>query len=509
MGLRLYNTLSRRVEELVPRDEGRVTIYCCGPTVYDVPHVGHARAALASDLLARRARALGLQVTYVRNITDVDDKILARAAERGETPPVLAERMARIYQDQMRAVGHLDPEFEPKVSENVEAVVALIQKLVAAGAAYSVERSDGTRDVYFSVRSFPEYGKLSRRNIDELVAGARVDKDEAKRDPLDFALWKGALPGEWGWDTPFGRGRPGWHIECSAMSERFLGHGFDVHAGGMDLIFPHHENEIAQSEAACPGSGPFARIWIHNGFLNVDKEKMSKSLGNFVTLGDVLDRNDGEAIRWFLLGAHYRVPVQFDTERRDDARVVFPGVEEAERRVDYVYSAIERLAALSSAASGPLPKELLQPQKLSKAAREHAEAALDDDLNTPVALASLGELARLANELCDLAEKRKKDAAFSAGAVAFAAELASAIVRVSGQLGVCQTPAATYRERTRERRLRVRGITPAQVEERLERRSNARRDKDFAESDRIRDELAGLGVTVHDSPQGTTWAISP
>jgi cysteinyl-tRNA synthetase len=510
MGLRLYNTLSRRVEELVPRDPGRLSIYCCGPTVYDVPHVGHARAALASDLVARRARALGLEVTFARNITDVDDKILARSAERGETPPVFADRMALVYQEQMRAVGCLDPEVQPKVSDNIEAVVALIQKLIANGSAYPVDRSDGTRDVYFSVRSFPEYGKLSRRNIDELVAGARVDKDESKRDPLDFALWKGALSSEWGWETPFGRGRPGWHIECSAMSERFLGHGFDVHAGGMDLIFPHHENEIAQSEAACPGAGPFARVWLHNGFVNVDKEKMSKSLGNFVTLGDVLERNDGEAIRWFLLGAHYRVPIQFDTDKRDDGRVVFPGVEEAERRVDYVYSALERLASLASAAAGsPLPKELAAQQKAARAAEKQAEAALDEDLNTPVALAALGELARLGNELCDLAEKRKKDAALQAAAGAFGAELVAAIGRVSGQLGVCQTPPPAYRERTRERRLRVRGITPAQVEERLRRRSDARKEKDFKESDRIRDELAGLGVTVHDSPEGTSWAIAP
>jgi cysteinyl-tRNA synthetase len=293
------------------------------------------------------------------------------------------------------------------------------------------------------------------------------------------------------------------------MSERFLGHGFDVHAGGMDLIFPHHENEIAQSEAACPGAGPFARIWMHNGFVNADKEKMSKSLGNFVTLGDVLERNDGEAVRWFLLGAHYRVPIQFDTDRRDDGRVVFPGVEEAERRVDYVYSALERLRALMSSPSGPLPKELAQQQALGKAAEQRAFEALDDDLNSPVALAALGELARHANELCDLAEKRKKDAALSAGAATLAGELALAIDRVAAQLGVCQTPSVSYRERTRERRLRVRGITPAQVEARLQRRSDARRDKDFAESDRIRAELASLGVTVYDSPQGTTWAIAP
>jgi cysteinyl-tRNA synthetase len=420
--------------------------------------------------------------------------------------------MAAIYREQMRAVGCLEPTTQPKVSENLEAIWTLIQKLIASDKAYFVERPDGTRDVYFSVRSFPGYGKLSRRNIDELVAGARVEKDEGKRDPLDFALWKGALDSEFAWDGPLGRGRPGWHIECSAMSERFLGHGFDVHTGGMDLIFPHHENEIAQSEAACPDAGPFARVWIHNGFVNADKEKMSKSLGNFVTLGDVLERNDGEAMRWFLLGAHYRVPIQFDTEKREDGRVVFPGVEEAERRVDYVYSVIERLAALASTSATPpakTPKELAGHGEAARAAEAAAEAGLDDDLNTPVALAALGELARLGNELADLADKRKKDAALLGSAVELGGVLSGAIARVSRQLGVCQTEPAVYRERTRARRLRVRGITPEHVEAQLKQRSDARSQKDFQASDRIRAELAAIGVTLYDSPQGTTWAVAP
>ncbi|MDQ2646692.1 MAG: cysteine--tRNA ligase, partial [Myxococcota bacterium] len=292
MSVRLYNTLNRKTEPLVPREPGKVSVYCCGPTVYDVPHVGHARAALTPDLLVRRLRSLGLEVNYARNVTDVDDKILERAAKNGESPLELSRRMTAVYQEQIAAVGCLEPTVQPKVSESIDDIFSIIQTLIGNGSAYLVERSDGTRDVYFSVRSFPGYGKLSRRNIDELIAGARVDKDDIKHDPLDFALWKGALPEEWGWEGPFGKGRPGWHIECSAMSSRYLGHGFDVHAGGMDLIFPHHENEIAQSEAACPECGPLARIWIHNGFVNADKEKMSKSLGNFVTLGDVLERND-------------------------------------------------------------------------------------------------------------------------------------------------------------------------------------------------------------------------
>src|SRR3954471_11458955 len=357
---RLYNTLTRTTEQLTPRSE-RVSIYCCGPTVYDVPHAGHARAALAPDLLVRRLAHQGIKVTFVRNITDVDDKILERSKKNGESPLDLSKRMAAVYQEEMAACGCLPPTHEPRVSETVPEIIELIQKLVANESAYVLDMADGKRDVYFAVRSFPGYGKLSRRKIDDLQAGARVERDDHKRDPLDFALWKGAGEGEWAWDSPWGKGRPGWHIECSAMAEKHLQHGFDVHGGGMDLIFPHHENEIAQSEAAEPGKGDYVRCWMHNGFVNVDKEKMSKSLGNFVTVRDVLARNDAEGFRWFLLAAHYRGPIQFDTEQLADGRVVFPGVDEAERRVDYLFATVERLNELMRAGltpPGKLPPEL-------------------------------------------------------------------------------------------------------------------------------------------------------
>ncbi|MFO7179300.1 MAG: cysteine--tRNA ligase [Pseudomonadota bacterium] len=510
MPVRLYNTLTRRVEELVPRDPGRVGVYCCGPTVYDVPHVGHARAALVPDILVRRLRSLGLVVTYVRNITDVDDKILMRAKENGEPPLELSRRMTVIYQEQMRTLGCLDPDVEPRVSEHLEPVYALIRDLLAAEAAYFVERSDGTRDVYFSVRSFPTYGKLSRRNIDELVAGARVDRDEAKRDPLDFALWKGAKPDEWGWDGPFGRGRPGWHIECSAMSTTYLGHGFDVHAGGMDLIFPHHENEIAQSEAAHPHAGPFARVWLHNGFVNVDKEKMSKSLGNFVTITDVLERNDPEAFRWFLLGAHYRGPIQFEVERLENGRVVFPNIDEAERRVDHLYGVIERLEEIAAREGTPGNAPELEPM-VAAAARAEGDVAraIDDDLNTPVALAAIGEVAHAGGELAELVHKRRKDARLQAAAPAAARSVLDSLRRGASLLGVLATPAAEYRERTRARRLRVRGLTEAAVEARVQERAEARKAKDFARGDRIRNELSALGVSLHDGPTGTTWSVVP
>jgi cysteinyl-tRNA synthetase len=507
---RFYNTLSRQTEEFTPRIPGKASIYNCGPTVYDLPHAGHARQAVAADLLVRRLRAKGLDVTYVRNVTDVDDKILGRAKELGESPTELSRRMAEIYFQQYAAVGCVTPEHQPRVSGNIPEIIALIQTLVERGAAYAAPRPNGTTDVYFAVRSFPDYGKLSRRRLDELLVGARVEQDELKRDPLDFALWKGALPDEWGWDSPWGHGRPGWHIECSAMSARYLGHGFDVHCGGMDLIFPHHENEIAQSEAAAPEAGPFARVWLHNGFLNVDKEKMSKSLGNFVTISDVLARNDPEAFRYYLLTAHYRAPIQFDTEKLSSGRVIFPAVDEAERRVDYLYATSERLVAAAARGRNEpakLPAALLAFRDGGERARVEAEVALDDDLNTPVALAALGELARHGNELCDLADKRRKDAVFATGAAMIAAELNAAIRALCDNLGLLQAAPEQYAARTRQRRLALRGLEVSAVEAKVQDRATARQNKDFARADAIRQELLTLGIALCDTPTSTEWSV--
>jgi cysteinyl-tRNA synthetase len=418
--------------------------------------------------------------------------------------------MALVYQEQMRAVGCLDPDHEPRVSEHLQEIIALIEKLIQHESAYVVDMPGGKRDVYFAVRSFPGYGKLSRRRIDELVAGARVELGEEKRDPLDFALWKGASPDEWGWESPWGRGRPGWHIECSAMSTRYLGQPFDVHTGGMDLIFPHHENEIAQSEAAHPEHGALAKTWLHNGFLDIDKEKMSKSLGNTITLGDLLRRNDPEGFRYFLLGVHYRGPIHFDSAKLDDGRVVFPGVDEAERRVDYLVSAVERLSALTEvtlAVPAKPVKELTEAKATADRALAEAEAGLDDDLNTPVAIAALGELARNGHELADLAQKRRKDAAFVGSAGAVARAILLAIERVTGELGLLQTAPAEYRARTRKRRLGIRGLTADAIQAKVTERTAARAAKDFARGDAIRAELAALGVSLHDGTEGTDWTI--
>jgi cysteinyl-tRNA synthetase len=516
--LRLYDTLTAGLAPLVLRPSGEIGIYCCGPTVYDVAHVGHARAALAPDLLVRHLRADGFRVKYVRNITDVEDKILKRSSERGIEPLELSREMAKLYQEDIAALGCVTPDVEPKVSEHIPQIIAIIEKLIAEGAAYVVDMKDGTRDVYYAVRAFPSYGKLSKRKIEDLQVGARIEANEDKKDPLDFALWKGCAKDAWGWDSPWGKGRPGWHIECSAMSATHLGHGFDVHTGGMDLIFPHHENEIAQSEGAFPDKGPFARTWIHNGFVNVDKEKMAKSLGNFVTIRDVYERNDPEALRYFLLTVHYRGPIAFDTEKLESGRVIFPGVIEAEKRVDYLYATLVRLRALVASESGDggsidgkgtIPPALAPMHALAADAPARAKAALDDDLNSPVVLSVLADLAKAANEVADLVVKRKKDAAIVKGGPTVAGALERAIVAVAGRVGLLGTPAEAFADRTRVQRLRVRGLTADAIDAKLRERDEARAAKDWAKGDAIRAELSELGVEIADGPTGTSWRIHP
>jgi cysteinyl-tRNA synthetase len=520
--LRLYDTMTGNLVPLVPNQPGKVRVYCCGPTTYDISHVGHARAALMPDVLVRHLRGQGIDVVYTRNVTDVDDKILARAKENGEAPTTLSARMAEAYNKDIEALGCREPDHSPRVSEHIPEIIKLIESLIEKNAAYPTDMPTGLKDVYYAVRAFQDYGKLSHRNLDDLVSGARVEVSEVKRDPLDFALWKGAPADAWGWDSPWGRGRPGWHIECSAMSEKYLGFGFDIHCGGMDLIFPHHENEIAQSEAAHPGEGAFANIWIHNGFVNVDKEKMAKSLGNFVTIRDVYNRNDPEGLRYFLLTVHYRGPIQFETEKLESGRVVFPGVLEAERRVDYLYQTIGRLTSLAELAggggadeSGPgpapttrMPKEMAPLMELASMARSRVDTALDDDLNTPVALAIIGEVARSGNEVVDLAQRKRNNPDVAKSAPIVARMLVRALWSCVEPLGILQTPLDEYRARTRTRRLSLLDKTAAEIDALVEERQQARQTKDFARADVIRKELETLGIEIADGPTGTTWRIS-
>jgi cysteinyl-tRNA synthetase len=504
--VRLYNTLTQRLEALEPLEPGRVGVYVCGITTYDHAHAGHARTFIAFDVLVRFLRARGYQVKYVRNVTDVDDKILKRAADRGEAPLDLSRRMALVNADELRACGCLDPDFEPRVSDSIPDIVQLIERLVASGAAYPAPTEAGT-DVYYAVRSFPGYGKLSHRNVDDLLAGARVEVGEIKRDPLDFALWKASGPETLGWDSPWGKGRPGWHIECSAMAARLLTPHFDIHGGGMDLIFPHHENEIAQSEAAW--GEPFARLWMHTGHLTVDAEKMSKSLGNFVTIAQILQRNDGEALRYFLCGAHYRGPISFDLENMPDGRVLFPGLDEAERRVEYLYVTREALLAAADGAragdGGPAVHA-----KVVRQAENRVLTALDNDLNTSVALSVVAELARVGNEVVMQVQKQRQDPAAQTVSRALAAATLEALDACCAPLGLMQAGAKEFFARTRARRVRLRGLDPMAVEAKVKQRIDARAAKDFARADTLRAELTAMGVELQDVPVSgaTTWRVT-
>jgi cysteinyl-tRNA synthetase len=503
----LHNTLRRGAAPLKLREPGKVSVYWCGPTTYDVAHVGHARSAIAFDLLVRVLRAAGLEVHSVRNVTDVDDKILARAKEAGEEPTTLSARMAALYQEDMAALGCEAPTVEPRVSAHIPQILGLVESLVAKGSAYVVagESPDAGKDVYFRVRAFDGYGKLSGRKLDELESGSRIEVDARKEDPLDFALWKGCANDAWGWDSPWGKGRPGWHIECSAMSAEYLGHGMDIHGGGMDLIFPHHENEIAQSEAAHPGEGDFATCWMHNGFVNVDKEKMSKSLGNFVTVRDVLARNDAEALRLFLVSQYYRGPVSFDVEKLEGGRVVFPAIDEAERKVDYLYTTLARVDAMTVAATpGELTGDYAKASKELDALRKEAFDALADDLNAARTVAALYRIAAVINEMADLHVRKKGDRAPIARVIGKGAHVLREIADV---LGVLRTPANRYRERSRERRLRVLGLDAAKIEGLVKARNDARAAKDWAAADAIRAELTQLGIEIYDGTGGTGWEV--
>jgi len=481
MAIQIYDTLAGEKREFLPIVPGEAGLYACGPTVYDHAHLGHARCYVVWDVVVRHLRARGLRVKYVRNFTDVDDKIIRRAAERGEDPVELASRFAESFLEDMDAVGCLRPDAAPRVTGSMPAIVALIERLVARGFAYPA----GKGDVYYAVRKFPAYERLSRRNLDDLMSGARVEPGDVKRDPLDFALWKAAKPGEPSWDSPWGKGRPGWHIECSAMTLEHLGAPFDIHTGGKDLIFPHHSNEIAQSVAALSDRlepEEFARYWMHNGFVEIDHEKMSKSLGNFFTVKDVLKRHDGEGLRLLLLGTHYRNPINFSDGLLADA----------ERRLCYLYETLEKVDRLG-AGQEPGP----QPSGWAEASR----AALDDDFNTAAVLGILADAFTAANTDADRKGKRSPE---DLAALALFARDARA---VGAELGILKRPPAVALEALRGLAAARRGIDAPFVEAKIEERAEARKAKDFARSDAVRAELATLGVVLMDGPSGTTWKV--
>jgi cysteinyl-tRNA synthetase len=490
MALTVFNTLGNRKEAFVPVSPGKVRVYVCGVTVYDLCHIGHARANVAFDIIVRYLRYRGYEVTFVRNFTDIDDKIIQRANREKTDFRTITNRYIEAFYEDFDRMGLVRPDVEPRATDHIPDIIELIERLIAAGKGYVVNG-----DVYYSVRGFGEYGKLSGKNTEELLSGARVDVDERKRDPLDFALWKASKAGEPSWDSPWGPGRPGWHIECSAMAMRHLGETFDIHGGGKDLVFPHHENEIAQSEGAT--GKPFARYWIHNGFVNVDSEKMSKSLGNFFTLRDVLGKVKPEVVRFFLASSHYRSPIDYSDR----------SLAEAKAGLDRLYRVKEKAEACSSTGHGASSV----PEGDDFAALRDAPArfagAMDDDFNTAAALGHLFDAVRALNRLApdEPLGQKEKAGRFLAGY--------ALLEPLFGVLGLLTSSAEEYFRRevpgltvgAASEVVQQAGISHEEIERRIGERNAARAGRNFAEADRIRKELDALGIVLEDLKTGTTW----
>lgn len=482
MPITLYNSASRKKEILRPLNKGEVGIYVCGVTVYDLCHIGHARSAIVFDVLVRYFRARGFKVTYVRNFTDVDDKIIERSKQVGEDTTTLAERYIHAFYEDMHALGVLDADIEPKATEHIDDIIDMVSRLVEKGFAYVVDHT-----VYFSVEKFKSYGQLSGRRLDEMVAGARIAVDEKKKNPMDFVLWKGAKPGEPKWKSPWGEGRPGWHIECSAMSCRYLGANFDIHGGGRDLIFPHHENERAQAMAA--NGVNFANYWVHNGFLTVESEKMSKSLGNFITIKDALRLYHPQELRLFLLSKHYRSPLDFSRS----------GLLEARSGLVRIYRTLQRL------------EEIVGPQKsaskgistpfFSNGKRDDFTSrfvhVMDDDLNSAGGLGLVFEKIRNINRLMDSSAPRK--------------DIKSRLLRERKDfldcgmtMGLLQEEPSKFLKEIAEAPCE---ISTEEIEIMIQERNQARKREDWAKADSIRSELSKQGIILEDGPEGTSWRL--
>jgi cysteinyl-tRNA synthetase len=464
--MKLYNTLTGKKEPLVPVKEGKIGMYACGPTVYDYFHIGNARVFIIFDVLRRYLLYRGYDVTFVQNFTDIDDKMINRAAQMGISVKELADRFITAYREDVGALGVLPADHHPKATDFIPQIIALIQKLIENKMAYEVEG-----DVYFQVESFPSYGKLSHQNLDELSLGARVDIDERKKNPIDFALWKKEKPGEPFWESPWGRGRPGWHIECSAMSMHFLGETLDIHAGGQDLIFPHHENEIAQSEGAT--GQPFTRHWVHAGYLNINQEKMSKSLGNVLTVRELRQKYPPAVLRFFMLSAHYRSPINFSAEQLEQAARAL------ERLNTMLYNLEERLPKAGKGQPDPGEEILLSFLRESE---EKLIAAMDDDLNTAEGLAVLFELARKTNAYLNRPEGQKESVL---------APILDFYRETDQILGFMQEGPLAGLEK--------------EIEELIAEREEARSRKDWATADALRDQLKERGIILEDTPQGVRW----
>jgi cysteinyl-tRNA synthetase len=492
MPLRVYNTLNRNKETFEPLVPGKVRMYVCGVTVYDLCHLGHARANVAFDVIYRYLKFLGYEITYVRNFTDVDDKIIKRSNELRIPWNELTARYTAEFLKDIKALGNESPTIEPKATEHIPEMIRLIEKLIKKGLAYEVEG-----DVFYRVREFKKYGMLSQKNIEDLEAGARVEVMESKEDPLDFALWKSAKPGEPSWESPWGQGRPGWHIECSAMSMRYLGESFDIHGGGRDLIFPHHENEIAQSEGAT--QKPFSKYWIHNGFVNINAHKMAKSLGNFLTIKDVLTQYDWESLRAFLISVHYRSPIDF-TENN---------IQEMHQALERYYSTIKRVKeylAIEAKTTewSPLQAETLHDlvSKIEGLFKSFQES-MDDDFNTAMVLGHIFEAVRVMNKILDQCAEEKPR---WLGAIC--QSFLEKCEKIYSVLGCFGCDAEGFFQRAHERVTTKQEVDEKQILDLIEQRKTARNNKDFKKADEIRDELLKINVVLKDRPDGSTeWSL--
>ncbi len=493
MSLQVFNTLSKTKESFTPLEPGKVKLYVCGVTVYDYCHIGHARSVIVFDVIYRYLKHLGYETTYVRNFTDIDDKIIRRANEENADYRAVADKYIHAFRDDMEALDVLPPTMEPLATENIHEMIELIRILMEKGIAY--QPAPGA-DVYFAVERFADYGKLSGRMLDDMVAGARVEVDANKHNPLDFVLWKASKPGEPAWESPWGPGRPGWHIECSAMCNRYLGTTLDIHGGGKDLVFPHHENEKAQSEAAF--ETPFVRYWLHNGFVNINNEKMSKSLGNFFTIKDVLRQIHPEALRLFVLSKHYRSPVDFTDET----------IAEAERGLEKLYTTLAAVMERAPEPQGDFPEKALQGQdkELYEAVESLPQAfheAMDNDFNTAQAIGHMFALQRHLQRFLDRFGRKKLKGA----AARLALKGSSSLQQHAAVVGLLGRDPQVFLAEHRTLKLKSTGLTAQDIEQSIERRKQAREEKNFAEADRIRDELEQKGVQLEDSPDGTRWRV--
>jgi len=493
--MQLYNTLSRRKETFKPLSPGKVGLYACGVTVYDDCHLGHARSCVAFEVLVRYLKHRGLEVTWVRNFTDIDDKILRRAQESGVPWKEVAERYIAAFQEDMTALGVPPAQIEPKATEHIPQILDLIRRLEDLGFAYG-RKGGGGGDVFFRVRRFPGYGKLSGQKVEDMEAGARIEVDPNKEDPLDFVLWKASKPGEPAWDSPWGPGRPGWHIECSAMSMEYLGETFDLHGGGQDLVFPHHENELAQSEAAT--GKPFARFWLHHGLLTINAEKMSKSLGNFFTVKEVLSRFPAEVVRFFLINCHYRSPLDFS-----DAALA-----EAETALLRLYTCLARIQDVLRPHPDLKPQHPIDtyPDNLTLeefhrfgSLRARFEAAMDDDLSTAQALGYLFETVRLLNRLLEAPST-------DPGYLTILREMADELVDLGRVLNLLQADPQTMVASLRQKVADL-AISPEEIQRLIDERSQARLQKNWGRADAIRKQLTDLDILLEDTPQGTIWKV--